>query len=246
MAIATNFQVTASRSMPQATVDGYTINARGSRYGDTTVENVWPTSHVQADEGSYFFANNAQTGIVMTTASNAYGATTPFIALINNDVVNNPASKRIFLDYITLVTTATGASGTSVQFSLAIDAAARYTSGGTNMTTAIYKANTAGPASIAGLYVGAITAAAVTSAVRYPIGQRYLKPAIPVIGDTYTISSGSVDQSSFLATATITYSLQGVAPLVINPGEVLFMHLWLPSQAVTPSAYAPELGWSER
>jgi hypothetical protein len=245
MAIATNFQVTASRALPQSVVDTSVINARGSRYGDVIVENVWPTSHVQADEGSYFFANNAQTGIATTAAPTAFSATNPFIALLNNDTPNNPAAKRIFIDYITLLNTAIGTGAASVQAAISIDAATRYTSGGSTLTTSIYKANGAGPASIAALYAGNLTIGAATNANRPIVGQRYLKGAIPVAGDTYTLSFGSVDQTSALQASTITYSLQGFGPIILNPGEAFFLHLWFPSQSGA-SSYAPEIGWSER
>ena len=245
MAIATNFQVTASRALPQSVVDTSVINARGSRYGDVVVENVWPTSHVQADEGSYFFANNAQTGIATAAAPTSFSATNPFIALLNNDTPNNPSAKRIYVDYVTLVNTAIGTGAASVQFAVSIDAATRYTSGGTTLTTSVYKANGAGPASISALYAGNLTVAAATTANRPIIGQRYMKGAIPVAGDTYTVSFGSVDQTASLAVSTIMFSLQGCGPVVLNPGEGFYMFLWFPSQSGA-SSYAPEIGWCER
>lgn len=245
MAISTNFQVTASGALPQATTDTSIINARGTRYGDVTVANIWPTSHMQAMEGSYFFVNNAQTGIATGATPTAYSATNPFLMLLNNDSPANPAAKRVYVDYVTLLATAAGTAGASVQYAIGIDSATRYTSGGTALTANIVKANSAGPASVCACYAGNLTAAAVTTANRTLIGNRYFKGAIPVAGDTYTISFGSVDQTAAFAISTIITSLQGAGPVVLNPGEALILYLWLPSQSAA-SSYAPEVGWTER
>jgi len=245
MAIATNFQVTASGALPQATTDTSVINARGTRYGDVATANIWPTSHMQAAEGSYFFVHNNQSGIATAAAPTAFSATNPFLMLLNNDSPANPAAKRVYIDYVTLVATAVGTGAASVQAAVAVDAATRYTSGGTTLTTNIAKCNSAGNASVCAAYAGNLTAAAATTAGRYLVGNRYLKGAIPVAGDTYTLSFGSVDQTAAFSISTILFSLQGIGPVILNPGEAFLLHLWFPSQSGA-SSYAPEVGWTER
>jgi hypothetical protein len=95
-----------------------------------------------ADEGCYFVTNNAQTGIAMTTTV-AFSATAPFLIIQNTAAAGG---KKIYLDYLDLVTTAAGsaASGlTLIQAAVYLDSILRYSSGGTNLTANIASPNMA-------------------------------------------------------------------------------------------------------
>jgi hypothetical protein len=244
MPIPSQIQLAPSRALPSPVQEGINqlVNARAGRYGETYASLIVPTKHVLADQGSYFTTNNNQTGIATSATPTSFSSTNPFLTIYNTAQANNPLSPRIYLDYATLLATAAGTAGASVQVAIALDAGNRYTSGGTALTP--IKTNSAGPGSVAQIYAGNITAGAASGYVRYPVGNRYMKGAIPVAGDQYTLAFGSVDAPATFAISTILFSTQPVPPVVINPGETALIHIWLPSQSGA-SSYAPELGWWE-
>lgn len=244
MPITSQMQGTPSIVLPTpaATGPNQVANVRTDQYGNLAVNNRIPTKAQLALEGVYFTANNAQTGIATGATPTAFSATNPFITIWNTANPSNTAAPHIVLDYITLVATAAGTAGASVQVAIVIDSYNRYTSGGTALTP--QKSDSFGPSSVAQIYAGNITAAAALASARTPVGMRYLKGAIPVAGDTYTLQFGSVDSTMAIQAATITYSLQHAPAVAINPGEIALVHLWLPSQSAA-SSYAPEIGWYE-
>lgn len=130
---------------------------------------------------------------------------------------------------------------------MTLDTGNRYSSGGTNLTSLITSPNMdAGSVkSNAQVYAGNLTAAAATASVRTIVGNRYMKGAIPVIGDTYTARFGSSDMSDQIGASAIVFSTNNVAPVVIGPGQCALVHLWLLTQSAA-SSYAPELSWWER
>lgn len=222
------------------------IPARGGRYGEIYTQNLIPTKHLLADEGSYFITNNAQTGLATAAAPTTFSATNPFLLIYNGDTVGNPNAKSIYLDYALLLATAAGTAGTNVQFAVTVDTTNRYSSAGTNITSNIVSPNTSlGVKSVASVYAGNITATAASPAVRTIIGNRFMKGAIPVVGDQYTIQFGGVDAPTFLGISTILLSTQNVAPIILGPGSSALIHIWLGSQSGA-SSYAPELAWWER
>lgn len=211
--------------------------------GETLVRDITPDMFGIADLGQYFAANNAQTGIATAAAPTAFSATNPFIAVVNKDSANG---KNIYLDFVTLVATAAGTAGASLQVAVSLDNTNRYTSGGTDITTNIVNTNgNSGTKSIAQVVAGNITAAAATGNVRNVVGNRFLKGAIPVAGDEYTIKFGGVDAPATVQISTISKVVINVPKIVIPPGWTALVHIWLPSQSAA-SSYAPELGWVER
>jgi hypothetical protein len=245
MAISTLLQGFVGRALPTVqSQDGANAlaNIRLDQRGNTYANLRIPTKHVLCDEGTYFTANNAQTGIATGATPTAFSATNPFITIANQASASVPGAPRIYLDYVTLLATAAGTAGASVQVAVYVDNIIRYTSGGTALTPV--KTNSAGLASVAQVYAGNITAAAAGGQVRAIVGNRYLKGAIPVAGDTYTMQAGSVDSTTSFGVSTILFSLQNMPPVIVNPGETALVHLWLPSQSAA-SSYAPELSWWE-
>lgn len=236
----------ASRNLPQAVIDAQPVLSRGDRYGAAHVSNVYPDMAAAAEEGAYFTVNNAQTGIATAATPVSFSATNPFLIVYNRETASNPAAKRIILDYAMLLPTAAGTAGANVQFAVTLDSGNRYSSGGTELTTLIVNPNgDASGTSVAKVYAGNLTATAASALVRTVVGQRYMKGAIPVIGDTYTIKFGGVDAPSFIGISTILTSVNNVPKVVIPPGWSAIVHLWLTSQSAA-SSYAPELGWVER
>ena len=78
-------------------------------------------------------------------------------------------------------------------------------------------------------------------------GLIYLKNAIPVIGDTFSLICGS--QNGKVMTTlqnSITFVNIGINPIVIGPQQCCLVHIWLPSQAVTPSQFTWSANWFEK
>ena len=97
-----------SRLLPAVNADSQNIDVavRLARYGEQYTMSTVRKSHVLADEGSYFVANNGQSGIAWNVPT-GWVTTTPSITIFNG---NAPGGPRIYLDYLSLVTTAAGSS----------------------------------------------------------------------------------------------------------------------------------------
>lgn len=201
--------------------------------------------HGMVDEGGYFTTNTTQTGVATAAAPTAFSATNPLVTYFNKAAAGGPS---MYLDFCTLIATAAGTAGTSVQFAVTVDFNGdRYTSGGTDITTSICNPNgNSGNSSNAKVRVGNITAAAATSLVRTPVGNRWLKTAIPAAGDSMTIKFGGVESiTSSGPTAAVAFTTVNVPKIVIPPQGSALIHLWLPSQSAA-SSYLVETGWVER
>jgi hypothetical protein len=206
-----------------------------------------------ADEGCYFVTNNAQTGVAMTTTV-AFSATAPFLIIQNTAAAGG---KKIYLDYLDLVTTAAGsaASGlTLIQAAVYLDSILRYSSGGTNLTANIASPNMAlSPTSVAAVYAGAITSAAA-SAARAICGLRTIRPTVSatvadVVGEMKHFSFGGSASARGVAITVASPNVIPVPlpPIIVGPQQSALIYLFY-AAAGTPVAasYAPELGWSER
>jgi hypothetical protein len=216
---------------------------RYSKFGESYALTLGSPKSLLAEEGSYFVTNNNQTGLATAAAPTTFSATNPFLLIQNPSSAGAGVPTVITLDYMLLAATAAGTAGTSVQCAITKDTTLRYSSGGSTLTA--IRANSGGPNSIAQVYAGNITASAASGAAVTLVGQRTLKPAIPVAGDNYWLQMGTMDGIMLISTATITFSNQGSPPVILNPGESALLHIWLPSQSAA-SSYAPEMGWWER
>ena len=206
------------------------------------------------DEANYFVANNAQTGVAMTTTT-AFSATAPFLILQNNAATGG---KKIILDYAALVTTAAGsaASGlTSIQAAVYIDDIVRYSSGGTDLSAKIYSPNmSVTPTSIAKVYAGAITAAAAGANVRPIAGLRILRPTVSatvadVVGETkfFTFRGGDPATQGSITVANANIIPVPMPPIEIGPQQSALIYVFYAAGGTPVAAsYAPELGWIER
>lgn len=228
-----------------AQVDGSQSQAAGQRigkYGESYVLSPGSPKSLLAEEGSYYTANNAQTGIATATTDTAFSATNPFFLIQNSASAGGPV---ITLDYALAVCTVIGgATSTSVQVAVTKDTTLRYASGGTALTPV--KANSQAGGSIAQVYAGNITAAAASGAVVNLVGLRWLKPAREVAGDHYLLQFGMVDGVMQIYTATVTYTIQGTAPCILNPGESALIDIFFPGLSTTGVTLAPEISWWEK
>lgn len=225
-------------------------------YGDMRTAPVLTKLQGLVDEGTYFVANNAQTGIAMT-AANAFSATAPFLVIDNNNPAPSAggAGINVVPDYLRLLATAAGgaASGmTYIAFALYLDTIKRYSTGGTTLTGASPNTNLA-PTSNAFIHAGTVTAAAA-SAARAMVGQASMRPAVSatvacVVGDQFVIDFGSIEggMAGSITVANPEMISVPVPPVIIGPQCSALLYVWFPS-STTPSAasFAPELGYWER
>jgi len=218
---------------------------RVGRYGEGYALSLFPDYGVLADEGTVFTVNNAQTGLATAAAPTSFSATNPFLLIYNRDA--QPNGKRIYLDTATLVATAAGTAGTNLQCAVSIDSGNRFSSGGTEITANIVNPNfDATGGSVARVWAGNITATAASSAVRNIVGNRFLKGAIPAVGDTYILKFGGVDAPLITGSAGSLFTMvQNVPKVVVGPNESALVYIWLATQSAA-SSYLPEIAWVER
>lgn len=235
------------RALPDAQSDGIQVpELRATRYDELMIQNMQPDFGAIAEEGTYLTVNNAQSGLATAAAPTAFSATNPFLVIYNSEGASNPLAKRIIMDYAAFLATAAGTAAASVQFAVVLDQGNRYASGGTEITPNIVNVNgDHGKSSIAKVYAGNITASAASLAARTVVGNRYMKGAIPVAGDLYTVKFGGIDSPNFIGISGILMSLNNVPKIVIPANWSLLVHMWFPSQSGA-SSYAPEAGWIER
>lgn len=240
-------EMEVDRTRPHAELDGTDTDPRLSRYREQMVLPAHVLKHPLADEGSYFVTNNAQTGLATAAAPVAFSATNPFLIVYNKSTPSDDFNLRTYLDYAMLLATAAGTGGASVQFAVTLDRGNRYTSGGTEITAnnVVTGPSNASGASITRVWAGNITASAASSSSRTIVGNRFLKGAIPVAGDEYTIRCGSASCPDSITISTIMKTVVNLPPIIVGPDESALFHIWLPSQSAA-SSYAPELGWWER
>lgn len=245
MGIDVKPEMEVDRTKPHPELDGTDIDPRLSRYREQMIIPSIVTKHALADEGSYFLANNAQTGIANAAAPTAFSATNPFILIYNAGRPSDDFAQRLYLDYLTLLATAPGTGGTSLQCAITKDNGNRYTSGGTDLTPFIANAGPTSTASANRIYAGNITASSATGNAKTLIGNRWLSGTIPVIGDEYSLRFGSAGLGDSVTISTVKSVIKNMPPIVLGPDESLLVHLWLPAQSAA-SSYAPELGFWER
>lgn len=235
------------RTRPHAELDGTDTDPRLSRYREIMVLPTHVLKHPLADEGSYFVTNNAQTGLATAAAPVAFSATNPFLIIYNKSTPSDDFNLRIYLDYAMLLATAAGTAAANVQIAVTLDRGNRYVSGGTEITASnvVTGPSNASGGSIARVYAGNLTASAASSSARTVVGNRYLKGAIPVIGDEYTMRFGSASCPESITISTIMKAVVNLPPVIVGPDESALIHLWFTSQSAA-SSYAPELGWWER
>lgn len=249
-----------SRVLPAPNQDSPNVDVamRQGRYGEQFALSVIRKQHLLADEGCYFMANNnSQTGI-LSSAATGFVATTPALVIANVDSPTSPSYKRIYLDFLNLVTTVVGSAASglaNLQAALYLDNGNRYISGGTEITANIVSPNMdLTPKSIAKVYFGAITAAAATLSARAISPLRVVRPAVSgtvmdVVGETKLFNFGGVEAmlNGSITIANANFIPVPMAPVIIGPGQSALLYLWQNVGGTNVAAtYAPELAWWER
>ena len=199
-----------------------------------------------AEEGSYFKACNTTmgTGVAMGIQT-TFSDTANVLFLMRS----SSATKTIIPHYIRLVNTAAGATTTSSHLAVVLDTANRYSTGGTDLTTNVYNANSSmGASSVVDVLRYNCTAAAAVS--KRQVARAGLKTAgAPcwVVGDEVRIVfREEMDSAIFNATTPGKYTCN-VGPLAIKgANHCLLVHMWNPANATTAPSWEFEIAWWER
>lgn len=249
-----------SRNLPQVNPDSPNVDVslRAGRYGEQYALSIVRKQHLLADEGAYFIANNnAQSGVLSTPAT-GFVATTPALIVANLDSPTNPSYKRIYLDFLNLVTTVVGSAASglvNLQAALYLDNGNRYSSGGSDLTANIVSPNMdMTPKSIAKVYFGVLTATAATLSARALSPLRVIRPVVSatvldVVGETKFFNFGGVEGSlnGSITVANANFITVPMPPVIIGPGQSALLYLWQNVGGTNVAAtYAPELGFWER
>jgi hypothetical protein len=247
-----------SRILPQATVDNSEGEQRLGRYREMYALSLIRKQHLLVDEGSYRMVNNnSQTGIISSSAT-GFVATTPALIIYNTDQPTNPGYKRIYLDFLNLVTTVVGSAASglvNLQAALYLDTGNRYSSAGTVLTGNIINPNMDLPnTSVANVQFGNITATAATGAVRAISPLRVIRPTdtatqLDVVGETKWFNFGGVEGAlnGSITVANANFITVPMPAVIIGPNQSALLYLWQNVGATNVAAtYAPELGWWER
>ena len=250
-----------SRTLPQADVDGGRDGEpiRVGRYDEPYVLTPVRKTHLLADEGSYFIGSNGnQTGILSTPAT-GFVATTPACIIYNTDSPSNSSAKRVYLDYMNLVTTVVGSAASglvNLQGAVYLDTGNRYSSGGTEITNTIASPNMDTPArtSVCKMYFGALTASAATGSVRAVVPLRVIRPVVSatvldVVGETKWFNFGGVEGAlnGSITIANANFITVPMPAIIIGPNQCVLIYLWQNVGGTNVAAtYAPEIGVWER
>ena len=237
-----------SRALPSFNADSTNsdVAIRQGTYGEVFTMPAVRKAHVLADEGSYYLANNAQTGIA-SAYNTAFTATAPFITIYNGNALT-----RAFIDYAALVAIAAGACTTTAGYiaaAVVVDIGNRYSSGGSALTP-VNSNLLVGNNSNVQINAGAVTATAATTSARTLVGVRNLRPnvsstVINVVGDMNLLNFGSVEGAvGSITVANANIMPQALPPLIVPPLSTGLIYIWYPVMTAPSAAtFAPELGF---
>jgi hypothetical protein len=250
----------ASDVLPQATpsnVDSDPI--RTGRYNEQFSLTPIRKQHLLANEGTYFVTNNnSQTGILSSAATGFVG-TTPSCIIYNTDSSTNQNFKRIWIDFVKLVTTVVGSAASGlvrVEGAVYIDTGNRYASGGTEITANISSPNMDIPKanSVAKIWFGAITAGAASASARaidpYFIFRATVSGTVAdVVGEQKLLNFGGVEGmiNGSITIANANNIPIPLPPVIIGPNQSCVIYTWQAIGATNVAAtYAPTVAWWER
>ena len=248
-------RVTKLISQAQKFPDQAAAMLRGGVYGELVADILTGKQQKLASEGSFYLTRTPTpgTGTASITAPTAYVATSPYIIVTNS---NPPGGKDVFLDYINLNLVTPGTSSTDLQFTTALDAISRYSSGGIGGSGTGLSSILAGPnptnsaaphQSGALVYAGALVAVAA-GPQNIIMCNRILRTAIAVAKDTYTIQFGSTDlalDGTLVSGAAIAQRSIPHPPVCVAPGGTFLFHLYGTAMAAATTCEI-EVGHTER
>ena len=200
-----------------------------------------------SDQGSYFTANNAATGVATAAAPTSYSDTAPFCVITNT--LGAGASKSMYLDWVRFYETSAGTGGVGMLLKLQLDSTVA--TGGTLLVPKSVNSND-GSASVAAIRL-LPTGIAATSNVRVLIGNKNVVPTqtTPLAVNTEVMLKfggndfyGSFQSNGTAVTALFSQNIVPLSPVVIGPGYALSIQHNITSQSAA-SSWAFEFGWVE-
>lgn len=231
-------------SLPGTVSDGTAQVIRTDQYGAQHIRSEVLSG---CEDGTYFKATNATLGTGIAMGIQTTWSATANVLLI---MTNGSASKTIIPHYIRLINSAAGATTTSSRAAIILDTSSRYSSGGTDLTTAIVNSNSslAPTSAISVLRFGAVTAAAAT-APRQVANIALKTQAAPcwTVGDEVKITFGDDSDSGLTSGAATIAIAKNVGPVVLGgQNHSLLLHMWNPANATTAPSWELEMAWWER
>ena len=249
MGIGTLLRAMVSRNQPQSQLDKQEDTLRAGRYQELYILPAVRKSHVLADEGSYYVANNLGAGLATVAAPTAFSDLAPLLTIENQDLPSNSNNKRIHLDWIRLTQTAAGTGATDLRLRGVLD----YTSpsGGTALTPLSPNSDLPKSDTIAVVRLLPV-GVAQSGKSRVIVGTQVAIPTqtapLAALSEVF-INFGGVEGAMPLydnaaGTAIVNRVLQW-PPVIIGPGSCFMLEFLLTAQSVA-SSWTAELGWWER
>lgn len=199
-----------------------------------------------AEEGSRFVAVNPTPGTVIatTTSITAFTVASPIMAVVNNNAIDSGIN--ITLDYLRLIQGQVPTSASTWHWLMQKDSVARYSSAGSTITPKNVSTGAPNQSGSAGIYFGALVAAAAGVNARYT-HRSVGRSVIPVINDEtlFKFGSPSHDGAGSLGGTVALRIPIPCGPEVIKPGETWLLYGWAGANAAAPS-WEFELGYIER
>jgi hypothetical protein len=225
---------------------------RVGQLGEQYSLSLFPTKHLLADEGSQFYATNPTIGTAVTYAITAsFSATTPAFAIKNNDVPGGNY-KRVYLDFVRIAFTGTGAtvpaSAIGAQLAVVLDNINRAPTAG-NVAITPQNTNmddTSGTiATVQAFSSGNLTVPAAGPSAR-TVARAWLRHVIPVTQDELLCFFGGIEGGGGVIGSTAGRVVSACPAVVIGPQQWALIYIWFPSNATTAGVFEYDLGWVER
>lgn len=235
------------RILPTPSGDNLSQAARGDRYGETFVSNVFGTSdHILAGEGSYMIATNTTVGTGQTwvAAQTAFADTTPNWYIQNNENPANGSAKSLHFRFLKMISTAVATSTSLIRYAAILDPVARTlsTDNTATITPTCFSGNVS-PTSLPLIKVqNSATASVITasSAAKRLLANGTLG-GLNVVGTEFQINFGSTDagggQNGVAAETIPNRRVNNEGPIIVGPGQNVTIHVWLVGSSASP---APE------
>ena len=221
-----------------------TESARGSGYGEPYV--IPFGVRVAADEGGYFIARNATpgTGQAGHAACTTHDTAKPFVMLQNGA---EAGGMRVYLDYLKLVVTAAGTSGTLNFATHTVDKNRTPGSGGVALTVVNVNPQSTRSTVLSSVLAGPIVPGESNSADARIVAHQRARTVIPVVGDVLLFNFGgaAIPSGAVMAGTTELERVIHCPPIVLGPGDSYHLVLWRASQSGAAS-YEVEIGLWER
>ncbi len=238
--------LTFARPARQTDDDGATSKLRLNGYGEQYVRPTGDRYDAPLDEGSVFVTTNygnqtPGTGVALgAAAQTAFNETACAMAICNAAQAGQNAP-RLRLDYLKLLCTVANTAGTEFNVVLTLDKTDARLPAGQVTAVNTLKTDPLGASGTlqanAKIYAGALALNAATGTRKF-VGRARIKSAILSVGDELLLQFNGADAKTSSgttnATAPTNYT-RAFAPIVIEPGWALFVHVYAAAQTGAPS-----------